>query len=231
MSKNVSEKKRDRIAKLISSSKSRVKKYLPIDTTLFIFQFFRHPNAIGALTPSSVHLAQAMTRFIKETKEDKKKYLEVGAGTGAFTQTLIDKLTPKDHLDIIEINPKFCDRLRLKYQGYTNISIHVGSVLDWSPSYKYDTIVSSLPFNAFQASFVSRIYQHYQKLVKPGGYLSYCEYMALPGIRKIFMNSQSRKFLQSTLDVTSSFEDDYEILLDKVFVNLPPAVVHHCRFS
>ena len=232
MNKNLSESRKNKLRRIISQSKTQIKKFIPIDTTLFILQFIKHPNDIGSLTPSSVHLAEAMTRYVvsKPGNEQGKKYLEAGAGTGAFTKTIISKLKPEDHLDIIEINPKFCERLQKKYSNYNNVSIHVGSVLDWKPDYKYDTIVSSLPFNAFRANFVEEIYNHYEKITAPGGYVSYCEYMALPGIKKMFLTPRAKKVLQDTLDVTTKFENKFQVKLDKVFVNFPPAVVHHCQF-
>lgn len=209
-----------------------MKKYFPFDTTLFLQQFIKHPNDIGSLIPSSAHLAEAMTRFVTNENENNlgKKYLEVGAGTGAFTKSIINKLSVKDHLDIIEINPEFCKRLKEKYLKLDNISIHIGSILDWNPDYKYDAIVSSLPFNAFNAKFVKEIYKHYEKITKPGGHISYCEYMALPGIRKMFLAPRAKKILVETLETTANFENKFQVKLDKVYANFPPACVHHCQF-
>lgn len=214
----------------IDTSKSKIKQILPIDQTVFLLQFLRHPNDIGSLTPSSKALAEAMTRFVKTNHDAKgKRYLEAGAGTGVFTHAIIEKLQPNDTLDVIEINPKFCETLSEKYKNLPNVTIHACSVLDWKPDYQYDVIVSSLPFNAFQAKFVETILNHYQAISKKDGIISYCEYMALPGIRKIFLPSASRNKLQATLDVTSRFENLHQVHLDKVFANFPPACVHHCK--
>lgn len=232
MRKQLSKDRKERLRSILTQSKSKIKKIIPVDTTLFILQFIRHPNDIGALTPSSEHLAEAMTRFITQDKDNRKgkRYLEAGAGTGAFTKMIIKKLSPSDHLDIIEINPIFCERLKKKYSGLPNVAIHAGSVLDWKPIYKYDAIVSSLPFTAFRAKFVEDIFKHYEFLAKPGGYASYCEYMALPGIRKMFLPLNAKRALQETLDATHRFQEEFQVSVDKVFVNLPPAIVHHCQF-
>lgn len=214
---------------LVSKGKNKLKNVLPVDTTLFLLQFFKHPNDIGAVAPSSKALAEAMTRFVVIDPEATKYYLEVGAGTGAFTKTLVNKLGPNDRLDIVEINPKFCERLQEKYAGNPNIHIHNGSVLEWCPDYKYDAIVSSLPFNAFSSDFVKQIFEQYQKVTKDGAMMTYCEYMALPGIRKLFLKPKSRRKLQETLDTTNHFEMEHEVRIDKVFANFPPALVHHCK--
>lgn len=232
MDKNVLGERKNLFKRFLNQSKNQIKKILPIDTAMFLLQFLRHPQDIGALTPSSAHLAEAMTRYVQNDNpgSTKKKYLEAGGGTGAFTKAIIDKLGPSDILDVIEINPIFCERLCKKYSQYPNVHIHAGSVLDWRPHYKYDAIVSSLPFNAFRASFVEQIYDHYGKIAVPGGILSYCEYLALPGIKKIFLTPSARRALKETLETTCAFENTYEIHLDKVFANFPPACVHHCRF-
>ncbi|NGX43295.1 MAG: Ribosomal RNA small subunit methyltransferase A [Chlamydiae bacterium] len=232
MERNETNKRKDLMRRIFHQGTSRIKKILPIDTTLFLFQFFRHPNDIGSLTPSSAALANAMTRYIENDhpQTQEKYYLEAGAGTGAFTKAIIEKLGPNDHLDLIEINPKFCERLSKKYEHLKNVSIHVGSVLQWAPPYKYDAIVSSLPFNVFEAQFVLDIYEHYRKVIKPGGIVSYFEYMALPGIKKMFLKSSAREKLQKTLDATNRFEEEHEIRIDKVYANFPPACVHHCQF-
>jgi phosphatidylethanolamine/phosphatidyl-N-methylethanolamine N-methyltransferase len=232
MKKNLHSRK-NKFTGIIHKSKSQIRKILPVDTTLFILQFIKHPNDIGALTPSSAHLAEAMSRFVIEEKTSTKGkcYLEAGAGTGAFTKMIIGKLSPNDQLDIIEINPIFCKRLKKKYANHKNIFIHAGSVLDWKPAYQYDAIISSLPFNAFRAKFVEDIFKHYKLITKPGGYVTFCEYMALPGIRKMFLPPLAKKALQETLDAVAHFENQYQIKQDKVFANFPPALVHHCQFQ
>ncbi len=203
---------------------------LPVDTTLFLLQFLRHPQDIGAVTPSSKALAESMTRFVKPSSGAQRRYLEVGAGTGVFTKAILAKLGPNDTLDVAEINPKFCERLQNKYATHAKISIHNASILDWNPDYQYDGIVSSLPFNAFHADFVSQIFSQLTKIAKSGAVVSYCEYMALPNIKKFFLASKSKKAFIETLETTASFEKRHEIQVDKVYANFPPALVHHCKF-
>lgn len=222
-------KKRDFMKELVSKGKLQLKRVLPIDSTLFLLQFIKHPQDIGSIAPSSKALAEAMTRFVVIDPKSPKQYLEVGAGTGAFTKAIVNKLGPKDQLDIVEINPKFCERLQEKYADFSNVHIHNGSVLEWKPPYSYDAIVSSLPFNAFSSDFVMTILEQYKKISKPGTMMTFCEYMALPEIRKIFLPSKSRRKFQETLDTTKNFEIKHEVLVDKVFANFPPAFVHHCK--
>ena len=110
MDGKITEKPENKLLHIFNQSKKRLVKILPLDATLFALQFLKHPQDIGALSPSSQRLAEAMTRYVKKESEksSSKYYLEAGAGTGSFTKAIIEKLSPEDHLDIIEINPNFC---------------------------------------------------------------------------------------------------------------------------
>jgi phosphatidylethanolamine/phosphatidyl-N-methylethanolamine N-methyltransferase len=217
------------IQHLVSGGKKKLQKIIPFDEALFLFQFFKHPFAIGAITPSSKALAESMTRYVLSDGAERRRYLEVGAGTGAFTKTLISKLCAQDMLDVVEINPLFCERLKKKYHNNPNVSVHHVSIMEWMPDYRYDAIISSLPFNVFNAHFVEDILNQYLYLCKGNGMISFFEYMALAEIKKFFSSDSARKNLMQTLKVTSVFEHEYEIQVEKVFINLPPAIVHHCR--
>lgn len=232
MNKSTSDDKNTKFGRFFNDGFAQLSKIFPQDTTVFLTQFLRHPYDIGAIVPSSTALSQAMTRFIQNNDAKKgKKYLEVGAGTGAFTTMIIEKLNPNDSLDVIEINPAFCENLAKKYSQNPNVTIHVGSILDWNPGYSYESIVSSLPFQAFSAKFVEDILYHYKELLSSGGTISYFEYLALPTIRKIFLNADAKKKLKKTMGVTHRFNEAYQFSTEKVLTNFPPACVHHCRMT
>lgn len=203
------------------------------DKTLFLWQFLRYPYHVGSITPSSAALSAAMTRYVKKDnpETEERRYLEAGAGTGVFTQAIVDKLGPNEQLDVIEINPEFCRRLQKKYIEHKNVTIHQGSILDWKPPYQYDVVISSLPFNLFKASQVTSILDHYCEIAKPEGVLSFYEYMALPRLKRMFLKPGARHNLQETLDVIREFKEKFEMRTDKVFANFPPACVHHCQFT
>lgn len=221
-----------KINSILASVKSKFRGFFQNDISMFLLQFIRHPNDIGTFFPSTAILAEAITRHVVPDGAERKgkRYLEAGAGTGAFTKIILQKLTAADQLDLVEINPAFCDRLKDKYSHLPNVSVYEGSVLDWNPDKKYDAIVSSLPLNAFSASFVEEILKHYQCIAKPGGYVSYCEFWGLPKIRKMLLLPKAKKRLQDTLDAKRRFEEKFEVSVEKLYINLPPAVVHHCRF-
>jgi len=200
------------------------------DKFIFIERFISNPSSVGSITPSSSFLAAEITKYIAP-ESDSIKILEVGAGTGIFTKRIISKLRPGDVFDVIEIDPELCGVMKKQFDGLNNVTINCLSILDWKPKYKYDYIVSGLPFNAFEASFVDAILKHYEKLIKPDGILSYFEYIALADIKKMFLSGEKLEKYQKVQEVTSMFRAKYEFELVKIFANFPPAYVHFLRIN
>lgn len=80
---------------------------------LFFFRrFLRNPREVGALVPSTRHLANAMVRDLPLAEGD--VVLEYGCGTGAFTPTIgaLVARTPGARFLGIEREPAFVEILR-----------------------------------------------------------------------------------------------------------------------
>jgi phospholipid N-methyltransferase len=65
---------------------------------------------VAAISPSSSYLATAMLEPLPLART--RVALELGAGTGAITHTLLDQLPPHATLLVFEINPRFFNCLR-----------------------------------------------------------------------------------------------------------------------
>jgi phosphatidylethanolamine/phosphatidyl-N-methylethanolamine N-methyltransferase len=197
---------------------------------LFTQEIIRKPQEVGAIAPSSKFLGEAITKYIKSYQEP-INVIEVGPGTGVFTKIIAAKLKPKDRLDVIEFNQQFVDVLKVKFKNYPNVTIHCASIIDWKPDYCYDFMVSSLPLNAFTTEFVASVMEHYEEIMKPGGIISYFEYMAFPAIKKAFLNSKLKKEYARMHALLNDYRRKYEIDTVKVFKNFPPALVHNLRMQ
>ena len=80
---------------------------------LFIQELVNNPREIGAILPSSRNLAMAMAKWLPH---DSDAYaLELGPGTGAVTQALIERGLREDRLIGIERSPKMADHLRARF--------------------------------------------------------------------------------------------------------------------
>ena len=192
----------------------------------FVLGFVSSPKSVGAILPSSPYLAEKITKNIR--KSDKPlKILEVGAGTGVFTTLIGAKLKPDDILDVIELNSNFCDILKRSFEEERNIKVHCVSIMDWNPEYKYDFIISGLPFNAFNPELVRNILDKYQELIKPGGMISYFEYMFLANIKRIVLSEKEKAESEGTLLNVTEFRNKFKVQRDRVWLNMPPAYVYH----
>ncbi len=195
---------------------------------LFVKRFFSNPSKIGSILPSSYRLGQKMTRMAPDLSKGERRYLEVGGGSGALTRHLVKKLGPADTLDIVEMDPQFCKALREKFGHLPNVTIHEISILDFDQE-GYDVVVTSLPLNSFEADLVDRIFFKYTKLVKPGGYISYFEYMGLGKIKKFYLSGKLGDDFKTLLALKTSFVESYCTDTDKILLNFPPARVFHCQ--
>ena len=197
---------------------------------VFVLEIIRKPGEVGAIAPSSKFLGEAISSYIK-SPEEPVNVIEVGPGTGAFTKIIADKLKPKDRLDVIEYNQKFVEVLQEKFKDYPNVSVHCISITDWKPDYKYDFMVSSLPFNVFDAEFVKMILTHYENIIKPGGILSYFEYLFYPEIKKRILSNEKKENYLNLHKILKQFRKKYEMNTVKVFKNFPPACVHNLKLG
>ena len=101
---------------------------------------------MGAVMPSSKLLARTMAQYVDVDSEG--PVIELGPGTGAITNALIEHGVDQKRLVLVEYNPGFCALLRDRYpqakvvQGdaYT-LRTSLGEVLDAPAS----AVVSGLP--------------------------------------------------------------------------------------
>ncbi len=204
---------------------AKVKSFL-----VFISEIVRKPGIVGAIAPSSKYLGYVIAEYVKTPKEP-INVIEVGPGTGAFTKIIADKLEAKDRLDVIEFNPEFVKVLKEKFKDYPNVAIHCLSITDWKPDYKYDYMVSSLPFNVFDAEFVKVILNHYENIMKPQGIISYFEYMLFPALKKQILTNEKKANFLKLHEVLAEFRRKYQFGKKKVFKNFPPANVYNLKIT
>lgn len=201
---------------------------IPNNFLSFVTAFCRNQERIGAILPSSSFLAKSMTKHIS-LKDRPIKILEVGAGTGVFTKKALEKIRQCDVLDVIEIDNDLCGILKEKFAEHKNVHIHCMSILDWNPDYKYDFIVSGLPFNSLSVDFVISVLEKYKKLIKDSGIISYFEYIWVSHIKKFFSSGQKKADYVKNISIMKNFIKSFEFDRDFVFLNIPPAYAYHLK--
>lgn len=204
----------------------------------FFREFRSRFETTGSIAPSSRFLAAAMTAPLRNRPAGAPpvRVLEIGPGTGAVTEHLVQQLRPGDVFDLVELNQVFADLLRSKFQRdkhYRAIAqqatVHVLPLQDFEATQPYDFVISGLPLNNFPADLVDEIFDAYFRLLAPGGVLSYFEYMYVRSLRKRIGKRADRERLARIDNTMTHYVNSHRIRRDWIFVNLPPAWVQHLQ--
>jgi phosphatidylethanolamine/phosphatidyl-N-methylethanolamine N-methyltransferase len=87
------------------------------DRAVFAAQFVRAPLATASVWPSSPALARAVADAALRTAPADPVVVELGAGSGAFTGLLADRLAGRGRQLAVEINPVLAHRLAERFGG------------------------------------------------------------------------------------------------------------------
>jgi len=179
------------------------------DTTLFLQEWLANPQRTGSLVPSSRKLAAAMARWLPSDSES--YVLELGPGTGAVTQALLEHGLREDRLVAIERNPKLAHLLRERFPRARIITGDAWQLDDLlrrrkEPIDSVGAVISSLPLLNFSVEQAEDLARKIRAVLEPQG--TWVQYSYQIG------KSRSRG--------SSSFQ----LLASKiVWLNLPPARV------
>jgi phosphatidylethanolamine/phosphatidyl-N-methylethanolamine N-methyltransferase len=219
----------------------------------FLQQYRSNFKHTGAVLPSGGSLGRALTRFVRRrdgdapsatgisprpAPSDGLRILEVGPGTGAVTKHIAAALRPGDQFDMTELNEAFCAHLRRRFESEppfcqvaSQARVMHCPIEQLSVDAPYDLIISGLPLNNFNVDEVEHILGIFERLLKPGGTLSFFEYIGIRKVRALVSNSQGRQRLRGIEAAMNGILRRGEIHRDHVWPNVPPAYVHHVRFE
>jgi phosphatidylethanolamine/phosphatidyl-N-methylethanolamine N-methyltransferase len=203
----------------------------------FFREFRRHFRTTGAILPSSRFLARALVRPLRGPRPA-CRVLEVGPGTGSVTCEIARRMQPGDRLDAVEINGRFVELLERRLEKdrvfgpwRDQIEVIHSAVQDLLGDAVYDFIVSGLPLNNFPVALVREIFATYNRLLKPGGILSYYEYTWVRQLKTPFVDRRERRRLFRVGRVMRGYIRNYQFRRERIFINVPPATVRHLRFK
>ena len=203
--------------------------------------FFRQArksfHTTGAIIPSGRSLARAIASQIQH-KDCPQRLLEVGAGTGALTRAIVEHIGPEDQFDVVELNDQFVHVLEHRFahdMPFRRVAdrtriLHM-PVQQLNPKRPYDFIVSGLPLNNFPAALVRELFGVFLRLLTPGGVLSFFEYCWIRQFKSVLAPRPERRRLSRVEKVIQRYLSRYEFRRDTVWMNLPPALVHHLRLA
>ena len=186
------------------------KKQRPHDAALFFRRWLSNPLQMGSIIPSSPKLGALIAKQID--KRSSSLILELGAGTGAITKSLISAGISPGRIVVVEIVPEMADHLRAKFSQTSVLqadafNLPIQSLKDTGT--EVGTVICGIPLvllnEAKQRQFIQQV-----EAVAPGrGFLlyTYCVTSPLPH-RTLGLDAQR---------------------LDWTPLNFPPASVWHYR--
>lgn len=203
------------------------------DRLHFLIEFIKDPGCNGSIVPSSKQLSEKIIRFIPangQAPPERQHYIEVGPGTGPFTKGIVERLRPQDILDVIELNPSYCESLRKKFPQ-ENVRIHCISITDWNPEYQYDAVISGLPLNGFSPELVQKCFDVFIRITKSDGHLAYFDYPNMAKLCLKFYSSEKKKQLQEILAIKEIFYSEHGIEKVTVTENFPTANISYFKIN
>lgn len=191
-------------------------------------KFFTHSlrdrSTVGAVWPSGSGLARAMVEPLFENRAEKLRILEVGAGVGPFTARIVERLRPGDTLDVVELNPAFCEVLRKRFaDAPVPPHVHEVSITAYHAE-PYDHIVSGLPLVNFPIDLVEAIYARFHDLLKPDGTFVMFQHLYFREVLSNITFGAYRRRVRELVALESQLDADI-VRATTVLRNVPPAQV------
>ncbi|WP_416960852.1 class I SAM-dependent methyltransferase [Streptomyces sp. Agncl-13] len=185
----------------------------------FFLEFARNPMTVGAIAPSGPALARIATAAVPRTGSP--IVVELGPGTGAFTQTIQERLAGRGRHIAVEVNPQFAQQLAAVCPGADVVNADaadLGTVLARLGFSQIDVVVSGLPWAAFTESRQRDVLSAVVAALPPHGVFTtfaYTHTRWAPPARRLLRSLQSRF--------------DEVVISRTVWANMPPALVYYCR--
>lgn len=176
------------------------------DILRFFVEYVRDPRGVAAVLPSGLALAALITRHVGPATGP---ILELGAGTGVFTQALIDRGIAPGSLTLVEKHPRFAHLLRRRFPGATVIGTDAASLFDLPPA-SFGAAICGLGLLNMPPAVVEAILRGAFAGLRPGGALFLFTYKRGCSVPDVLLDR---------LDLVAT-------RVGGTFHNLPPASVY-----
>jgi phosphatidylethanolamine/phosphatidyl-N-methylethanolamine N-methyltransferase len=185
----------------------------------FFREFIASPTVIGAIAPSSDHLARALLDGLD--LKNAQAVLEYGPGTGSVTEHIRRGIATHTRLAAIEVNPRMAALFKQRHPDvplFEDTVENARMICDYAAMDSVDCIVSGLPWSTFSEPLQVKVLDEMMRVLRPGGRFvtfAYIHGLALPPAKR-FANLLQKYFQ----NVSKS---------PVVWRNVPPALVYRCR--
>ena len=139
------------------------------ESKLFLKLWLRSPLTMGALMPSSRTLAAAIAR---QVPKGKGPVIELGGGTGAITEALLDAGIKREDLYVVELDDELHAILAKRFSGVHVVKGDATELRKLLRPYRLPparAIVSGLPLLSMKRSIQEAILDESFAMLPPGG--------------------------------------------------------------
>lgn len=190
-----------------------------IETIKFSKEFILHPVSVSSIIPSSKNLSSAIMSM--SDSENAETVFEFGCGTGSVTREIVKNLNKNTRLFSFDTNPTFIKLIKRKYPQIEAINDSVENVKKYMDEHSMDsvdTIISSLPWAAFDDDFQEKLLDTTYDVLRPNG-----EFITYAYLHTKLMPSHKRfvKMLRKKFKTIISSP--------VVWLNVPPAYIIKCK--
>ncbi len=162
----------------------------------------------GSLFRSSKFLADKLTRSLH--KKEELLIVELGAGDGSVTKSILEKMDIDSELYSYEINEHFANKLReINDTRFTVLNNCVSNITSDFEGRKIDYIISSLPLANIDQIVKEKLLNDVKDILKPEGEFIQYQY-----------SKNDQKLLEKNfVSLKTGF----------CFFNIPPAFIYTCK--
>jgi phospholipid N-methyltransferase len=180
----------------------------------FLKEFLKDRQMVGAIHPSTRFLGERMLENINF--DETKLIVELGPGTGVFTDLIIEKMHADAKLLVFELNDEFYDHLHKRIDDRRVQIIHdsaeyIEKYLSEEEQQKVDAVISSLPLTVFPDSLRKKVVDVAYDCLKENGVYRQFQY-----------SLHARKLLESKYK---------KVRIGFTVRNFPPAFIYSCYKS
>jgi phospholipid N-methyltransferase len=181
----------------------------------FLESFLRDPLSVGSCWPSSTALCRAVVDDCDFEPGD--TVVELGPGTGAFTELLLERLDGRGRLLAMEISETNIAELRRRLPHCTTIHDSAEHLPKYLKTRRAKCIISGLAWGNMLPATQDRIFSAMLKSLTPSG-----QFVAFAYTHAIWFPT-SRRFRHQLLKHFARVEKT-----PIIWRNFPPAYVYHC---
>ncbi|MCL2115829.1 MAG: class I SAM-dependent methyltransferase [Methanobrevibacter sp.] len=112
-----------------------------------------------------------------EINAKQPKVIEIGAGTGLFSQMFLNKF-PEAKMDLVDLAEDMLNIAKERFSNNININFFNKNILDFTPNEKYDIVISSLAIHHLETYEQEKLYNKIFNWLKKDGIFVNAEMIA-----------------------------------------------------